>query len=46
MIRHLKSLGRSEPEQGWVHTLLEESENERMHLMTFLELRKYCMNCI
>ena len=25
--------------QGWIHTLLEEAENERMHLMIFLELR-------
>jgi hypothetical protein len=25
---------------GWIHTLLEEAENERMHLITFLELRK------
>jgi len=25
---------------GWIHTLLEESENERMHLMTFMTLKK------
>eukprot|EP00798_Chlamydomonas_sp_ICE-L_P000087 gene87-3692_t len=25
---------------GWIHTLLEEAENERMHLLTFMELRK------
>ena len=25
---------------GWIHTLLEEAENERMHLMTFLSIRK------
>ena len=25
---------------GWIHTLLEEAENERMHLMTFMELKK------
>ena len=25
---------------GWIHTLLEEAENERMHLMTFLAIRK------
>lgn len=24
---------------GWIHTLLEEAENERMHLLTFLKLR-------
>ena len=27
-------------DSGWIHTLLEEAENERMHLMTFMELRK------
>ena len=26
--------------QGWIHTLLEEAENERMHLMVFLEMRR------
>ena len=25
---------------GWIHTLLEEAENERMHLMTFTEIWK------
>jgi hypothetical protein len=25
---------------GWIHTLLEEAENERMHLMTFMEMHK------
>jgi threonyl-tRNA synthetase len=25
---------------GWIHTLLSEAENERMHLLTFLELRQ------
>eukprot|EP00798_Chlamydomonas_sp_ICE-L_P000086 gene86-3691_t len=25
---------------GWIHTLLEEAENERMHLLTFMELRQ------
>ena len=24
----------------WIHTLLEEAENERMHLLTFLELKQ------
>ena len=27
-------------DHGWIHTLLSEAENERMHLFTFLELRK------
>jgi len=40
MIRHLHSLRRMQRDHGWIHTLLEEAENERMHLMTFLKLRK------
>ncbi|KAF8205981.1 alternative oxidase-domain-containing protein [Mycena galopus ATCC 62051] len=27
-------------DSGWIHTCLEEAENERMHLMTFMTLRK------
>jgi len=40
MIRHLNSLRRMERDHGWIHTLLEEAENERMHLMTALILKK------
>lgn len=40
MNRHLKSLRRMERDFGWIHTLLEEAENERMHLMTALLLKK------
>ena len=40
MTRHLKSLRYMQRDHGWIHTLLEEAENERMHLLTFLELRK------
>ena len=39
MIRHLRSLRRMERDHGWIHTLIEEAENEKMHLMTFLQLR-------
>jgi len=39
MIRHLHSLRRMQRDHGWIHTLLEEAENERMHLMTFMQLR-------
>ena len=39
MIRHLQSLRRMQRDNGWIHTLLEEAENERMHLLTFLQLR-------
>lgn len=27
-------------DHGWIHTLLEEAENERMHLLTFLKLKQ------
>ena len=40
MVRHLHSLRRMSRDHGWIHTLLEEAENERMHLMTFLLMKK------
>ncbi|CAC5386950.1 Ubiquinol oxidase 2, mitochondrial,Ubiquinol oxidase 1, mitochondrial,Alternative oxidase 3, mitochondrial,Alternative oxidase, mitochondrial,Ubiquinol oxidase 1c, mitochondrial,Ubiquinol oxidase 1b, mitochondrial,Alternative oxidase 1, mitochondrial,Ubiquinol oxidase 1a, mitochondrial,Ubiquinol oxidase 3, mitochondrial,Alternative oxidase 2, mitochondrial,Ubiquinol oxidase, mitochondrial [Mytilus coruscus] len=40
MLRHLSSLRRMQRDYGWIHTLLEEAENERMHLMTALQLRR------
>lgn len=27
-------------DRGWIRTLMEEAENERMHLMTFIEVAK------
>lgn len=33
---HLRSLRKMRDDEGWIHTLLEEAENERMHLMTFI----------
>jgi ubiquinol oxidase len=39
-LQHLKSLRRMRNDGGWIHTLLEEAENERMHLMTFVEIAK------
>jgi hypothetical protein len=39
MHRHLKSLRAMRRDGGRIHTLLEESENERMHLLTFLQLK-------
>ena len=38
MVRHLVSLRRFKRDQGWIHTLLEEAENERMHLMTAMRV--------
>uniref|UniRef100_A0A0G4HE94 Alternative oxidase n=1 Tax=Chromera velia CCMP2878 TaxID=1169474 RepID=A0A0G4HE94_9ALVE len=40
MVRHLNSLRKMQRDYGWIHTLLEEAENERMHLMTALILKK------
>merc|ERR1712086_684074 len=34
--RHFRSLRTLDRDYGWIHTLLEEAENERMHLLTFL----------
>lgn len=39
MVRHTRSLRSMKRDGGWIHTLLEEAENERMHLLTFLSLR-------
>ena len=40
MLRHLQSLRLMRRDNGWIHTLLEEAENERMHLMVALDLSK------
>jgi ubiquinol oxidase len=37
-LQHLRSLRRMEPDHGWISTLLDEAENERMHLMTFVKI--------
>ncbi|KAK3146233.1 hypothetical protein QOZ80_3BG0263420 [Eleusine coracana subsp. coracana] len=37
---HLRSLRRFEQSGGWIRALMEEAENERMHLMTFMEVAK------
>lgn len=37
-LQHLKALRRLKSDDGWIRTLLEEAENERMHLMTFIEI--------
>lgn len=38
MLRHLHSMRRMKRDNGWIETLLEESYNERMHLLTFLKI--------
>lgn len=37
-LQHLRSLRLMKSDQGWIRTLLDEAENERMHLMTFVEI--------
>ena len=37
---HLKSLRSMKDDEGWIRTLLDEAENERMHLMTFIHVAK------
>jgi ubiquinol oxidase len=37
-LTHLRALRRMEDDGGWIRTLMDEAENERMHLMTFIEI--------
>lgn len=37
-MQHLKCLRRLCDDEGWIFTLLDEAENERMHLMAFMEI--------
>ena len=37
-LQHLRALRRMESDHGWIRALLEEAENERMHLMTFIHI--------
>lgn len=39
-LQHLRSLRLMKSDQGWIKTLLDEAENERMHLMTFVEIAR------
>lgn len=32
-LRHLRSMRLLKRDGGWIHSLLEEAENERMHLL-------------
>ncbi len=36
--QHLNALRTMRDDEGWIRTLLDEAENERMHLMTFIEI--------
>ncbi len=37
-LQHLRALRKMKDDDGWIRTLLDEAENERMHLMTFIEV--------
>jgi hypothetical protein len=38
MFRHFRSLRTLQRDHGWIHTLLEEAENERMHLLICMKM--------
>jgi len=38
MLRHFRSLRRMDRDHGWISTLLEDAENERMHLLTWMQV--------
>lgn len=40
MLQHLRCLRRNKDDHGWINRLLDEAENERMHLMTFMHVAK------
>ena len=37
-LTHLRCLRRMQDDRGWIRTLMDEAENERMHLMTFIQI--------
>ena len=40
MLTHFTALRRMQDDQGWIRALLDEAENERMHLMAFVEIAR------
>jgi len=43
MLQHLKAIRRIRDDQGWIRELLDEAENERMHLMAFIKIAQPSM---
>ena len=39
-LQHLRALRRMKSDHGWIRLLLDEAENERMHLMTFIHIAR------
>jgi len=40
LFQHLKSLRRIQDDHGWIKTLLDEAENERIHLMVYVHIAR------
>jgi len=40
LLQHLKAIRHIRDDQGWIRELLDEAENERMHLMTFIRIAR------
>ena len=38
LLQHLKALRHIRDDRGWIRELLDEADNERMHLMTFVQV--------
>ena len=38
LLQHLKAIRHICNDQGWIKELIEEADNERMHLMTFIHI--------
>ena len=46
MLIHFKCLRKQCKDNGWIKILLDEAENERMHLMTFIEILELLVRLI
>ena len=40
LLQHLRALRHIRDDHGWIKELIDEADNERMHLMTFIEIAK------
>lgn len=38
LLQHLKAIRHIRDDQGWIRELIDEADNERMHLMTFIHI--------
>ncbi|MDP2085100.1 MAG: alternative oxidase, partial [Gemmobacter sp.] len=37
LLQHLRAIRHIRDDQGWIKELIDEADNERMHLMTFIK---------